>query len=138
MTATEKSIAAPVESFGKRLRFARERRGLACKDVSKLLGVSERTFNRWEVDKSKPRANRMPIIAGTLNVHMRWLMSGEGDVGESNYNPSSSRARDRELLEEVRSIKEFSLDAVKRLAKLEGRLVGLAGNITHDEIDPKI
>lgn len=138
MTVIEKSTEAPTGIFGERLRFARELRGLASKNVSKLLGVSERTYKRWEADKSAPRANRMPIIAGTLNVHMRWLMSGEGDVGELNENPNSSIDHDRELLEEVRSIKEFTIGAADRLAELEGRLRKVASETTHDELDPEL
>lgn len=122
MTVIEKRIDVPAGSFGERLRFARERRGLARNDVSKLLGVSEQTFKRWETGKSEPRANRMPIIAGMLNVHMRWLMSGEGDVGVQEGTSLSSRNRDSAFIEELRSIKEFTIGAADRLADLEERL----------------
>lgn len=125
--------AAPTGSFSERLRFARKRRRQSPAEVSRLLGVSESTFQRWESGKAAPRANRMPIIAGTLNVPMRWLMSGEGELDEPRVECASVPDRDEpELLEEVRSIKELTIRSAHRLAEIEMRLRRLANNFDHE------
>lgn len=120
-------------SLGDRLRFGRERRGLAPVDVSKLLGVSENTLKRWESGKAAPRANRMPIIASTLNIHMRWLMSGQGDISEAN-DPGPT-PRDLKLLEEIQSIKQRLKGSAERVAGLEVRLKLLASKTTRADVD---
>lgn len=134
MTIAEQKTNAPDVAFGYRLRFARERRGSTPAEVSRLLGVSERTLIRWEAGNAAPRSNRMPIIAGTLNVPMRWLMSGEGQLDELKVEERSLRERYVELLEEVRSIKDFSIGAANRLADIEMRLHSLASKTGRGDV----
>lgn len=138
MTLLASEIESPPENFGDRLRLVRERRGLDVADLARLLGVSEGALRRWEIGQVAPRANRMPIIAGTLSVPMRWLMSGDVDVEGLNDDAGASRMRDLELLHEVRSLKEFTIGAVDRLTAIETRLHSLASNVTSgDSVDDK-
>lgn len=123
MASSNTDVSA--ESFGDRLRAARERRGATPAAISKTLGVSAKTYSRWEAGHGKPRANRLPIIAGALNVPMRWLMSGEGELGDPD-DDQATREANRELLNEVRAIKESMDQAADRLAGMEARLRKLA------------
>lgn len=66
-------------TFGDRLANAREAAGLTQTQFAERLGVSEKTVQSWEHDRSEPRANRMQMIAGLLNVSLMWLMSGRGE-----------------------------------------------------------
>ena len=66
-------------TFGDRLSAAREAIGMDQRTLATRLGVKLSTIQRWEDDQSEPRANRLVMLAGVLNVTMRWLLTGEGD-----------------------------------------------------------
>ena len=66
-------------TFGDRLAGAREAAGLSQEDLARRLGVKAKTIHAWEDDLSEPRANRLQMLAGLLNVSLMWLMTGNGD-----------------------------------------------------------
>ena len=61
-------------TFGDRLAAAREQTGLSVAELARRLGVRQTTLHKWEADQSEPRANRLSILAGLLNVSMMWLI----------------------------------------------------------------
>ncbi len=65
-------------TFGDRLAAAREQTGMTQAALAKRLGVRLATMRSWEDDRSEPRANHLSMLAGLLNVSMRWLINGEG------------------------------------------------------------
>lgn len=65
-------------TFGDRLEGAREALGLSQAELARQLGVSLGTLRAWEEDVRAPRANRLQMMAGALNVSIRWLLTGEG------------------------------------------------------------
>jgi transcriptional regulator with XRE-family HTH domain len=66
-------------TFGDRLAGAREAAGLSQEDLARKLGVKEKTIHAWEDDLSEPRANRLQMLAGLLNVSLMWLLTGKGE-----------------------------------------------------------
>ncbi|MEO8242100.1 MAG: helix-turn-helix transcriptional regulator [bacterium] len=68
-----------VATFGDRLEAARAAAQLSQKDLAMRLGVRDSTVKAWEADEWEPRANRMQMLAGMLNVSMGWLMAGVGE-----------------------------------------------------------
>lgn len=68
-----------VATFGDRLEAAREAAGLSPEELAQRLGVRDTTIAQWEADAWEPRANRMQMLAGMLNVSLMWLMTGKGD-----------------------------------------------------------
>jgi transcriptional regulator with XRE-family HTH domain len=126
--------ATPEESFGMRLRIARERRGRSTTEIARLLGVSERTLKRWEADKATPRSNRMHVIAGTLNVHMRWLISGDGEITDTGEEPA---VLNDALLEELRALKDLVRRAASRAAVLEDQIHTMARQAENGRVDPE-
>ena len=60
-------------TFGDRLVAAREKSNLSQQDLAKRLGVKNSTIKSWENDNSEPRANRLSMLAGLLNVWMERL-----------------------------------------------------------------
>lgn len=73
--------------FGTRLRQARKKSGLSGPQLAKLLGVSAQTVSEWERGKYFPEADRLAIIARSVNVRVDWLLGGTNGVESS---PSSS------------------------------------------------
>ncbi len=65
-------------TFGDRLTWARESLGLSQEELAQRLGVKHRTLRGWEEDRAEPRANRLNMLAGMMNVSIVWLLSGRG------------------------------------------------------------
>ncbi|WP_395542094.1 multiprotein-bridging factor 1 family protein [Neotabrizicola sp. sgz301269] len=109
-------FAADVATFGDRLAGARETAGLSQEDLAQRLGVRLTTLQAWEEDLAEPRGNRLQMLAGMLNVSLRWLLTAEGDgleapAGEATPTPDAAAA------------------ALADLARLQGRAVALAAEI---------
>lgn len=66
-------------TFGDRVVAAREAQGLSQQALAKRLGVKLKTVRGWEDDLSEPRANKLQMMAGLMNVSIMWLLNGEGD-----------------------------------------------------------
>ena len=65
-------------TFGDRLALAREAAGLDLAQLAHRLGVRPETLRNWEEDRAEPRANRLQMLAGMLDVSLVWLISGQG------------------------------------------------------------
>jgi transcriptional regulator with XRE-family HTH domain len=111
-----------IATFGDRVAGAREALGLSQADLARRLGVKLRTVRGWEDDLSEPRANKLQMLAGLLNVSIMWLLNGEGDgldaPGEEAMLPSDVRA----MLTEIRQVKAEMSAMADRLGLLEKRL----------------
>lgn len=109
-------------TFGDRLAAAREQAGMDQAKLSRRLGVKQATLRKWEEDLAEPRANRLQMLAGLLNVSVVWLLTGEGDGpdGPPADAPLPDSARD--LLLEVREMKSEMTRAAQRLGRLEKAL----------------
>lgn len=105
-------------TFGDRLAAAREGLGLSPEQLAWRLGVRRSTIATWEDDRSEPRANRMQMLAGILNVSLVWLMTGQGD------GPGGAPARPatEEMLAELALIRADQERLADRFARLETRL----------------
>ena len=66
-------------TFGDRVAGAREAAGLSQAELARKLGVRKDTVASWEEDRSEPRANKLTMMAGVLNVTIIWLLTGEGE-----------------------------------------------------------
>ncbi len=64
------------ENMGERIAEARHRTGLSVAQFARRLGVKTRTLSSWERGMSKPRSNRIAMLAGALNVTPTWLLCG--------------------------------------------------------------
>lgn len=110
-------------TFGDRLAGAREAAEMTQSQLARRLGVKKATLAGWEHDLSEPRANRLSMLAGLLNVSIIWLLTGEGDGAPAPNTPSATEACDlREALAEMRAIRADMRAASERLARLEKRL----------------
>lgn len=108
-------------TFGDRLAGAREACGYSQKKLARHMGVKEKTVLAWEQDISEPRANKLQMMAGLLNVSMRWLLTGEGDgLGEPEQNelPADMTA----LMTELREIRGAAAAMAERVGRVEKRL----------------
>ncbi|MGJ8546967.1 MAG: helix-turn-helix domain-containing protein [Sulfitobacter sp.] len=111
-------------TFGDRVAAAREQTGMSQGQLARRLGVRQSTLRKWEDDISEPRANRLSMLAGLLNVSMRWLINGEGpgiaapDAAEPVPEDTSA------ILAELRALRHDLMSKVEQLGRLEKRLRG--------------
>ncbi|GGO51298.1 Helix-turn-helix [Roseovarius pacificus] len=109
-------------TFGDRVAGAREQAGMSQAELAKRLGVKLKTLKGWENDLSEPRANKLSMMAGLLNVSLLWLLSGEGD-GPDGPNEAGELSSDVvEMLTEIRDIRTHLAQYTDRLGRLEKSL----------------
>ncbi|MBV7408898.1 MULTISPECIES: helix-turn-helix domain-containing protein [Roseobacteraceae] len=114
--------SADAATFGDRVAGAREQAGMTQKQLAKRLGVRLATLKSWEDDLSEPRANRLSMMAGLLNVSMMWLINGEGEGLDAPVEEEPLTADMRDLLTEVRDMRSDMLARAEQLGRLEKKL----------------
>ena len=106
-------------TFGDRLAGAREASGMTQRQLAKNLGVKLSTLKNWEHDVSEPRANKLSMLAGVLNVSVMWLLNGEGE-GIKHPEDKEKVAYDiSSIFFELREIKATLKLSLERLSALE-------------------
>lgn len=111
-TATIYSGSPDLDTMGGRLSRARDALGLSTAQLARRLGVQTATISAWETDRSQPRANRLSMLAGVLNVSPSWLLYGVGTSPAEDARP-----------EAVRSL-EAQLERLKRLHEETSEVIG--------------
>ncbi|WIY24020.1 helix-turn-helix domain-containing protein [Parasedimentitalea psychrophila] len=109
-------------TFGDRVAGAREVAAMTQAQLARRLGVKKATLLGWEQDLSEPRANKLSMMAGVLNVSMAWLITGEGE-GMSQPADEIIVAGDfSEILAELRDIRNDMRSSAERTGRLEKKL----------------
>lgn len=116
--------SADAATFGDRLAAAREAAGLTPPALARQLGVKLETIQNWENDHSEPRANKLQMLSGMLNVSLRWLLTGEGEGVESPEAVAES-ADLTKALADLGRMRAQALALSKDMGHLEKRLRGL-------------
>lgn len=109
-------------TFGDRVAAARESAGMTQGVLAKRLGVRLATLRAWEDDHSEPRANRLSMLAGLLNVSMMWLINGEGEGLEDPESATLLSGDLADALVEVRRLRAQTLAQAEAMGRLEKRL----------------
>ncbi|MEM6440506.1 MAG: helix-turn-helix transcriptional regulator [Pseudomonadota bacterium] len=107
-------------TFGDRLAAAREALGFSQSQLASRLGVRLGTVQNWESDRSEPRANKLQMLAGLLNVSIVWLLTGQGEGGVE-ADAAALDAEATSILSEMREIRLGLARLMERTARLEKR-----------------
>ncbi|WP_158968781.1 helix-turn-helix domain-containing protein [Chachezhania sediminis] len=108
-------------TFGDRIAGAREAAGLSQAELARRIGIKKSTLSGWEQDLSEPRANRLQMMAGLLNVSITWLLTGEGE-GARAPGTGTTMPEAIALIGEISDVRETLAAAAERLARIEERL----------------
>ncbi|MEM6308325.1 MAG: helix-turn-helix transcriptional regulator [Pseudomonadota bacterium] len=114
-------------TFGDRVAGAREMSGMTQPQLARRLGVKIATLRAWEEDRSEPRANKLQMLSGLLNVSLPWLLSGQGDGVSAPDDSTAIPADVQATLVEIRAVKTELGAMSDRLGLLEKRLRNLLG-----------
>jgi transcriptional regulator with XRE-family HTH domain len=109
-------------TFGDRVAAAREQAGISQEALAKRLGVRLSTLKGWEEDLSEPRANRLSMLAGLLNVSMMWLINGEGEGIEGPLDAAEGASELSDLLVEMRQLRSDMLRKAEQMGRLEKQM----------------
>jgi len=108
-------------TFGDRVVGARENSNMTQGQLSRRLGIKLATLQAWEEDRSEPRANKLQMLSGMLNVSLPWLLSGQG-IGPDEPFKEPVQNDIGIILLEMRSIKNQMTQTADRLSRLEKQL----------------
>ena len=111
-------------TFGDRVAGAREVAGMTQEELAKRLGVKLVTLQNCENDMAEPRANKLSMLAGMLNVSIMWLLEGEGE-GVDVLDQTTDAQDMAGIIAEIVDLKARSLRTANRLSALEKRLRAL-------------
>jgi transcriptional regulator with XRE-family HTH domain len=109
-------------TFGDRLAGAREAAGMTQAQLARRLGVKKATIADWENDLSEPRANRLSMMAGMINVSIMWLLTGEGEGMEAPLEEGEANLELADAVAELRAIRGEMRASAERAARLEKKL----------------
>ena len=115
-------------TFGDRVAGARDAMGMTQTQLARRLGVKKATVIGWEQDVSEPRANKLSMMAGLLNVSIKWLLTGEGE-GVDTPEEEDAPADLRDALQELRVIRGEMRAMAERAARLEQKLRVIANDL---------
>jgi len=134
MNDTETDWYGPeAATFGDRVAGAREAADMTQAQLARRLGVKKTTVRGWEEDLSEPRANKLSMMAGLLNVSIMWLLTGEGE-GTASPSDTTTEAQDLSaILAELRAIRSEMRANAERAARLEKRLRLIVEQAEHAE-----
>ena len=110
-------------TFGDRVAAARESRQMTQKALAKRLGVGLKTIEGWENDLSEPRANKLQMLSGVLDVSIPWLLTGDG-AGVDPLSETAETPEVSELMSELRFLRAEMLQSAEKLGVIEKRLKG--------------
>jgi HTH-type transcriptional regulator, cell division transcriptional repressor len=107
-----------LDTMGGRLSRARDAIGLSTAQLARRLGVQTSTIQAWESDRSQPRANRLSMLAGVLNVSPSWLLHGVGT------SPAEDTRSDmvRSLETQLERLKRLQEETTEIISQIEGDL----------------
>ena len=118
----------PIDTLGKRLKYARKSKDFTQDSLANAIGVSRGVIFNLEKDKTEPQAIVVNAICQVLNVNKDWLADGTGEM------ENSAKAKSAKILAELYEIAKglsedeqlYLLDATRALkarlgAKLNGR-----------------
>jgi transcriptional regulator with XRE-family HTH domain len=118
--------ASKPSTVAERLASAREAAGLSSAQLARRLGVQTRTLTGWENGRSEPRANRLFMLAGVLDVTPAWLIGGEGTV------PPGGRDEITLLQGELKRLRSHHEETGRLIERIEDNLDALARKIDQE------
>ena len=114
-------------TMGGRIKKAREACGLTISQLARRTGVLPKTLHNWETDRSEPRANKLPLLAGVLSIPPLWLLNGEGSPLELCVTVNTDETAN--LQGKVDRLIELHQESSRLMFEIQSEVMRLQGNI---------
>ena len=114
-------------TMGCRIQKAREARGLTISQLARRMGVLSNTLHNWEAGRSKPRANKLQLLAGVLSIPPLWLLNGEGSSLELYMIVNTDETAN--LQGKVDRLIELHQQSSRLMFEIQSEVMRLQGNI---------
>ncbi|OMD21288.1 hypothetical protein BJP48_30275 [Paenibacillus odorifer] len=124
-----------MKSFGERLSYLRNKKGLSQEELSKILKIAKSTLGMYEIDKREPNHEMTAKIAEFFDVKVGWLTTGKIEK-ESVPSPlpeavilnviKEAEAKYNINLRDDPLVEEAVRDLIENIAKIK-----LSGNKDH-------
>ena len=112
-------------TLGDRLKIARERKGFTQVQVKERTNINNKTLSGYEHDVSEPDTKTLSILAELYEVSYRWLLTGEGRMGDVGKPAEDIDPELQDFIENVKvwykdepESKEEKLKMMKKMFKL--------------------
>lgn len=116
---------AYMDTWHKRLQFAREEAGLRPTDVATKIKVSNATVSDWESGETKKiEGDNLLNVCELLNISPRWLLYKKGGMRDGLYSEPIQRGV--MILEQLQE--EYRLDDALELLTSVAKLARKQGN----------
>lgn len=112
------------DTLGGRLSRAREALGLSINELARRIGVQASTIKTWESDRAQPRANRLSMLAGVLNVSLSWLLYGVGVAPREDSMAEMAEG----FTTQLERLKRLQQETTEIIGQLENDLHRMAGS----------
>lgn len=73
-------------SLGAFIAQLRKEKGFTQKQLSEILGVSDKTVSHWEREESSPDISLLPLLADTFSITVDELLKGERTIEDDSNN----------------------------------------------------
>lgn len=113
------------DTLGGRLSRARDAAGQTPAQLARRLGVQTSTIKAWESDRSQPRANRLSMLAGVLNVSLSWLLYGVGNAPNEDERPISIESMALQV-ERLKRLHGETAEVIQQIERDMGRIASAA------------
>jgi transcriptional regulator with XRE-family HTH domain len=127
-TADNNYFAEGNATFGDRVEAARLSLRLSQEELAHKLGVKLKTVRGWEENLSEPRANKLQMMAGLMNVSIMWLLTGEGAGLTEPVEDVVIDEDMRDILIDLRKTRAEMTVMADRVGALEKRLGRIVNN----------
>lgn len=78
---------------GSRIKRTRTQLGLSLQQLADRVGVTRKSLENWENDRSEPRGVKVMKLAGVLQVPMIWLLTGDNPPAQDPKPATLETAR---------------------------------------------
>ena len=122
-------------TFGNRLKMAREKERFSRPALSKQTGIPVKSLEKFEYGELEPNITRLRVLAETLKVTVEYLLEGSDIEPETvlKQAPPSTETSSQSVMEQLRQLDDMRLkgfekfwrSAPRMFALLEGELAKL-------------
>lgn len=110
------------EPLGHRIEQARAAKGYTVSQLARRMGVKPGTLKNWESDRSEPRANKLTMLSGVLNVSTRWLLEGGSEIPNETEGHFPETGEINQKLEQLMAIHQRATQLLNEIVSDVARL----------------